>query len=354
MQIKTFAPTSHKIKAVIYGKSGAGKTYFAASAPKPIFASAEGGLLATMNHKKKIEPIKYVEIKELKDLKDLLMFLKEGKHDFQTVVIDSITEINEIIKDGIEKKAGRGMQLKDWGDLAKAIKIILRGFRDLNMHVIFIAQQKEEKDGDVVLSIVPNLNGKAANEIAYFMDIVAYSYVDKLGQNHITAQPNEKLVTKSRGIEFDGDAPDDFEEWIKLMSSIPLTDQQIDDVEINRPKLGKIRPETQKAILTAWDKYFSFKNDQRPGAKQAVLTATIKKEFAKDLPELTEQQGYKFQCKLLEKIAEFEKPNEEFVDSDLMSDAVENGEITPEDAEIARDNEEEPPKKPLKIKTDAK
>jgi hypothetical protein len=40
------------------------------------------------------------------------------------------------------------------------------------MHVLFIAQESNEKDEDRIEKIVPSLNGKAATEIAYFMDIV--------------------------------------------------------------------------------------------------------------------------------------------------------------------------------------
>jgi len=173
MEIKEFSPTSHKIKAVIYGASGAGKTYFAATAPAPIFASAEAGLLSTVSHKKKIDPVKYVEVKKVEDLRELLSYLQKGEHKFKTVVIDSISEINEIIKEGIERKRGSAMIQKDWGDLFKVIKGILRGFRDLDMHVIFIAQEKAEKDEQKTEKVVPMLNGKAAIEIAYFMDIVA-------------------------------------------------------------------------------------------------------------------------------------------------------------------------------------
>lgn len=72
MQIKQFTPTSHKIKAVIYGASGTGKTTFGGSCPKPIFISAEGGLLSIAH----LNP-EYVEIKTLQDLRDILLYLKK-------------------------------------------------------------------------------------------------------------------------------------------------------------------------------------------------------------------------------------------------------------------------------------
>ena len=46
IEIKRFKPTSHKIKALVYGASGSGKTSFAGTAKNAIFLSAEGGLLS--------------------------------------------------------------------------------------------------------------------------------------------------------------------------------------------------------------------------------------------------------------------------------------------------------------------
>lgn len=302
MDIKTFSPTSHKIKAVIYGASGSGKTYFAATAPNPIFASAEGGLLSTLHHKKQIDPVKYVVINKLEDLRDLLAYLKKGDHKFETVVIDSITEINEIIKDGIEKKRGAQMQLKDWGDLAKAIKAVLRGFRDLDMHVIFIAQEKTEKDDQKTEKIVPSLNGKAANEIAYFMDVVAYSFIDTMGKNRITVQPNEKLLTKARGIELPPDAPEDFEEWIAAMSAIQIQEETVETVDMKAkpaakpeaPKVAKIQADTSKALFAEWRKFYEA-TGKDPKQSLATLKATLKKEFNVDSSrELSEEQAKGF------------------------------------------------------------
>lgn len=303
MDIKTFSPTSHKIKAVIYGASGAGKTYFAATAPKPIFASAEAGLLSTINHKKKIDPIKYIEVKKLEDLRDLLAHLQKGEHEFKTVVIDSISEINEIIKDGIEKKRGSAMIQKDWGDLFKAIKGILRGFRDLNMHVIFIAQEKVEKDEQKTEKIVPMLNGKAAVEIAYFMDIVAYCYVDKNGENKITVQPSERLLTKCRGIELEGDAPDDFEQWITAIEQIQLQAEAVESVQVNHnvavpakeePKKVRIQADTSRALFAEWRKFYDA-TGKDPKQALPTLKATLKKEFNVDSSrELSEEQARSF------------------------------------------------------------
>lgn len=218
MEIKKFAVTDHKIKAVVYGSSGTGKTSFGGTAKNAIFASAEGGLLAIADKQPN-----YVEIKSLVDLKELLAYLRNEKHSYETVIIDSITEINEIIKADIEKKTGKAMQLQDWGTLAKEIKIILRGFRDLPMHVLFIAQETNEKDGDVVTKVVPSLNGKAATEIAYFMDIVGYLYIEKgTGARKLLTLPNSMYLTKDRSKVIGNDTPADFSVWVEKVAGIAL------------------------------------------------------------------------------------------------------------------------------------
>ena len=222
INIQTFSAHSHKVKAVIYGPSGSGKTHFASTAPSPIFASAESGLLSVAKTGRKID---FVNIASVKDLRELLLFLKTEKHNYKTVVIDSISEINEIIKEKLEKDSGRSMQLQDWSNLAKQIKGILRSFRDLDMHVIFIAQETFEKDDQAIYKVVPMLNGKAAIEIAYFMDVVGYSYIDKQGNHQILTHASDKHLTKDRsGLLKEAEL--NFSSWVELIASTSSTDSK--------------------------------------------------------------------------------------------------------------------------------
>lgn len=210
--IKTYSPQDQFIKAVIYGASGSGKTTFAVTAPKPIFASSEKGLMSIRQHKPA-----YAEINSLKDLQDMLAYLQTPWHGYETVIIDSITEINDIIKSEIEKRNKRNMQLADWGELSKQIKVIFRGFRDLPMHVIFIAQETTEKDEDKITKILPSLNGKAATEIAYYMDTVAYAYIDKAGVRKVITAPHNLYLTKDRTNVIQGGENQSFSDWVKEM-----------------------------------------------------------------------------------------------------------------------------------------
>jgi hypothetical protein len=230
IQIKKYSPTSHKVKAVIYGASGAGKTSFAGGAEKAIFASAEGGLLSIASKNPN-----YVEIKSLQDLNDLLAFLTKGGHGYETVIIDSITEINDIIKTEIEKRTGKPMQLQDWGNLQKKIVAILRGYRDLDMNVLFIAQEKEgaKDENGASQKIVPNLNGDMAERIAYFMDIVGYILVEKTGAHKVITASSPRYLTKDRTGLVSNDEEPNFQVWIDKVREMKTdsTEEVVKDIE---------------------------------------------------------------------------------------------------------------------------
>lgn len=230
IQIKKYSPTSHKVKAVIYGASGAGKTSFAGGAKNAIFASAEGGLLSIADKNPN-----YVDIRSLQDLNDLLAFLTKGGHGYETVIIDSITEINDIIKSEIEKKNGKQMQLQDWGNLQKKIVTILRGYRDLDMNVLFIAQEKEgaKDENGASQKIVPNLNGDMAERIAYFMDIVGYIFVEKTGAHKVITASSPRYLTKDRTGLVSNDEEPNFQVWIDKVREMKTseTEDVLKDIE---------------------------------------------------------------------------------------------------------------------------
>ena len=224
MEIKKFKPVDHYVRCTIYGASGVGKTVFGGTAPNPIFASSEAWLLSIVSTLWYSPD--YVDIKTVKDLQDLYKFLKEWKHEYKTLVIDSLTEINEIIKEWIEKKVWRWMQRNDRGELAKQIKGIIRAMKDLPIHIIVICQAKETVDDDwKVIHVKPMLNGKNADEVAYLMDIVGYMYINNKGERIITTAPNDKLVSKDRTGKLVNLWPLvalDFKQWIEAVQELQI------------------------------------------------------------------------------------------------------------------------------------
>ena len=216
---KTYSPSTHNIKALIFGDSGTGKTTFWWTAKNAVFLSAEGWLLSLW------KDVSMYDIKSLSDLKDALMDLKLAIKDwtcpFDTVVIDSITEINDIVRSSIEAELdGGSMTFKERWELSKIMQWILRGFRDLPLHVLFIAHEKAEKDDDRLIKFKPSLNWKAADSICYYMDIVWYSQIIKTDDGidySLVVEPKTYAPTKCRWWFITDKTPADFEVWKKII-----------------------------------------------------------------------------------------------------------------------------------------
>lgn len=251
MQIKKFQPTDHFVRATVYGWSWVWKTVFWWTAPKPIFASAENWLLSIVSTLWYSPD--FVEIKTIDDLQELYKFLKDWSHDYQTLVIDSMTEINEKIKEAIEKKLWKRMQIQDRGDLSSKIKWIIRWIQDLKMNVILICQEKLNTDDDWhVLNVKPSLNWKNADEIAYLMDIVAYMYIDAQWNRMITTKPNPKIVSKDRTWLLQSEVSLNFSDRVVAMQWMTTwTSEVVHDVpksEPTKPPKEKMMQQSDKMI----------------------------------------------------------------------------------------------------------
>ena len=328
MDIKTFKPIDHKIKALIYGPSGSGKTSFAGTVPNAIFASAEGGLLSIAEKNPN-----FVEVKTLKDLTDLYSFLLHEDHGFEAVIIDSITEINEIIKLEIEKKLGRPMQIQDWGELSKKIRDLFRKFRDLPMNVIMIAQEQYITDEDKIKKIVPSMNGKAATEIAYFMDIVGYMNVENDGTRWLETSSNKKLLTKDRSKMVGNDAPLDFAEWLQRFSKIETGEQTVTASYAEPTRASKPTPkagQTQQSStphLTALKKELMARGATDAESALVLLNGSLNTDFGN--LNFTEKEASSLLIQLLQVKKETPKTSkaaEEMKSDDVKKETPKNEE----------------------------
>lgn len=136
------ASMGHGIKCLIYGRSGAGKTRLAATAPAPIILSAEAGTLSLRN-----ERVPMIQITTVDELREALLWLTNSveARQFATVYLDSITEIGEVVL------ANAKVQVKDprqaYGELIEKMLMTIKGYRDMpGKHVVMAAKQEPTKD----------------------------------------------------------------------------------------------------------------------------------------------------------------------------------------------------------------
>lgn len=146
---------------VAYGRSGTGKTTFAATFPKPILIldAKEDGTDSIMDE----EDIHVLQVDKWEDIELVFWGLKLGKivspdsgEPFKTVVWDTITHISDLAvlevkaRDGKDPEASMSQRL--WGDLSGLMKQWIGNYKALakeaGVNVVFLAQERVENAGD--------------------------------------------------------------------------------------------------------------------------------------------------------------------------------------------------------------
>ena len=160
------------LKVLVYGQAGCGKTTLSKTLPKPLVLSAEGGLLSL-----KDDNIPYIEIKSMTDLHDAYAWLQDSD-EFESVVLDSISEIAEVVL-AHEKKINKDGRAA-YGEMDVQLSEIIRAFRDLDMHVLMTAKLEKQQDEMGRMLYFPSLPGnKTAQKLPYFFDEVLALRIEK-------------------------------------------------------------------------------------------------------------------------------------------------------------------------------
>jgi len=130
-----------------------------------------------------------VQTREYDQMLRAYQWLQSGKHQFASVIVDSISELQ--VK-SIEQISGRGqMQMQQWGELLRSTTGLMRDLRDLTMHptnplkaVVLTAMTKNDNG-----IWRPYLQGQSAVTAPYLYDITGYLTVDEFPNTDPTQPP---------------------------------------------------------------------------------------------------------------------------------------------------------------------
>jgi phage nucleotide-binding protein len=193
----------HYVKITIYGQSGVGKTVLCSTAPKPLILSAEAGLLSLAN-----KDIPAIELNSIAELQEAYAFVKAHGGAYETVCLDSISDIAEQSLDGslleLQRKANEEGKQADprqaYGKMAMEMLRLTRAFRTLPMHVVFTAKQGYVTDSIAnTIRFGPMLPGQMYTQnFPYLMDILCCMRVTKEGERYLQTQPNIQYLAKDR------------------------------------------------------------------------------------------------------------------------------------------------------------
>jgi hypothetical protein len=195
--------TEHGCKVLVYAGSGWGKTKLASTAPTPVICSAEAGLLSLRRYQ-----ILATEIHNLEEVYEFYRWCvgsNEARY-YQTVVLDSITEIAErCLAFLIEKKFKDVRQA--YGQLIQDMEPLIRAFRDLKGKHIYMSAKMDPLIDEVNKTVQwgPSMPGrKLGPALPYFFDEVfclrLHPQKDEQGNNlrYIQTQPELQYGAKDR------------------------------------------------------------------------------------------------------------------------------------------------------------
>ena len=135
---------------------------------------------------------------------------------YNTVIIDSLSEVArycmyKLMNVDIENTKLNEIPLRpeyaEWNSRQEMMLLLVRKFRDLPMHVIFVCSRQWDKDEFNRRFYAPNIQGKLGNEIQGFMDHVGYYTLEtdaetKETHRYLMLQPGNTFQAKSRFVNF--------------------------------------------------------------------------------------------------------------------------------------------------------
>lgn len=207
---KTGGLSANGVKLLVYGQAGAGKTSLIRTLPNPVVLSAEGGLLSIQD-----ADIPYIEVTSMDELTEAYSWFRDSTEakQFETVALDSISEVAEVVLQYELKKAKDGRQA--YGELNTTMQELIRSFRDLpGKHVYFSAKLEKSQDEMGKLLYNPSMPGKSLTQgLPYFFDEVLALRVERdqegNAQRAIMCDSDGAWLAKDRSGKLDRwEAPD--------------------------------------------------------------------------------------------------------------------------------------------------
>jgi len=183
------------LKGLIYGQPGIGKTAIALSSPNPLLIDFDSGLrrVDAQYQKDSVQPESY------KDLLDVLQS-DDIKH-YDTIVIDTLGKMIDRIGDYIagtnpKMKQGDGqLSMKGWGMIKIEFQNLLKLLDSKRKSVIFIAHEKEDKEGDKITKR-PDVSGSSGKDVVKELDFMGYMSIQG-NKRTIDLTPNEAFYAKN-------------------------------------------------------------------------------------------------------------------------------------------------------------
>lgn len=142
-----------KVKALVYGASGVGKTFLALTAPGPIAViDTEGGtaFYASRVGKGGLSAFDVLPTKTFAQVEQAVAYLRDNPGHYQTLVVDPVTVLYETLQDAAQHRRAEvrrdteaDLEMLDWQRIKRAYKRLMTDLVNLPVHVIVTAREGE-------------------------------------------------------------------------------------------------------------------------------------------------------------------------------------------------------------------
>jgi hypothetical protein len=150
--LEDYAPGGNaRVKVLVIGGPGAGKTRWASYFPDPLYADCEGGLASVADRR-----VPYATVNNSDDMLDFLAYLKQecqqpaAQRKYQTVVIDTLDAFQRKVKnEWMEKEKKQVFTGWDaWGYMNSKMQLLMTRLLNLDLNVVVLVHFKDKTTED--------------------------------------------------------------------------------------------------------------------------------------------------------------------------------------------------------------
>lgn len=209
MQMSQLQPASslakqYGVKSTIFGGPGSGKTPLIGTAPRPVMLATESGLLSMRHSNVPVWP--GFTAAAIAEFMKWVMGSTEMSN-FDTIAIDSMSTLADIILADEESKTKHGLQ--SYGNMAERVMTIANNLYYMKeKHIVMIAKQTTKENGrqtvmgangvlfEPVLQKIPYFPGKKLNtDLPHLFDNVMH-----MGQAMVPGMPTLQRALRTKEI----------------------------------------------------------------------------------------------------------------------------------------------------------
>ncbi len=219
------------LSILVHGDSKVGKSTLTSTAPLPLlvldaegswkFIRQKGFRSGIPLRRKNWDPINppprhdgtwdvcYVSVTSWETLQRVWDWISKSEHDFVSIILDSITELQRRLKNNISTD-GVIKGYDGWEALLSRMSKVILEMRDLTLHqhqpvrcVVFISETRSGNGG----RYEPSMQGQISSKLPYWVDICGFMYqTTELGNDgktlvripHLWIAPHERFVAGER------------------------------------------------------------------------------------------------------------------------------------------------------------